>query len=75
MDIERAKSINMSTDWEEICKEIDHWILSQLERTKTCHPEQLGKIQATISAFEQIKKLPQVVIDRDEVPSTLTFYG
>ena len=66
MDIERAKAIKMSADWEEICKEIDVIVKSKLEQTKICLPEQLVRIQAEISTYEGIKNLPQNVIDRVE---------
>ena len=64
MDIERAKAIKMSADWEEICKEIDTIIQSKLNQTRVCLPENLVRLQAEISTYEGIKNLPQNVIDR-----------
>lgn len=66
MDIERAKAIKVSTDWEAVCKEIDRWIADELSKTRTCSPDQLPKIQATIGAYEEVKVLPDIVIDREE---------
>jgi len=66
MDIERAKAIDSSTDWGEIKKELDLWIFGQMERTKVCDPDDLRKIQARIAAYEEVKNLPQIVIERNE---------
>lgn len=65
MDIERAKSIKMSSEWEDVCKELDVWILAELNKTRTCDIEALKKIQSRISAFEEVKDLPQIIIDRE----------
>lgn len=66
MNTERAKAIEASSDWQEICKELDLWVKMQLERTKTCNPEDLTRIQAKISSYEEVKNLPRIVIDREE---------
>lgn len=66
IDVEKAKAIKMSSDWEAICLELDAWIRGQLERTKTCSAEGLSRIQARISAYEEVKNLPGIVIDRED---------
>ena len=65
MEIEQAKAISLSSDWELVCKEIDLWIGYLLNKTRTCSPEQLPHIQAEIGAYEKVKNLPRTVIERD----------
>ena len=66
MDIEKAKAIRSSSNWEDIQKELDVWIQAELQKTKTCSPDRLIIIQTTISAFEKVKNLPTIVIEREE---------
>ena len=65
MEVERAKAIKMSSDWEAICAELDSWIAGQLQRAKTCTPQDLFRIQQRISAYEEVQRLPDVVVDRE----------
>jgi hypothetical protein len=69
MDIEKAKAL--STYWDEVQKELDKWIANEFQKIKTCEPDQLKQIQARIAAFEEIKNLPQVVVEREEGVSGL----
>ena len=66
MDTEKAKAIRTSSNWEYIQQELDLWILSELQKTKNCLPEDLIRIQTTIGAFEKVKCLPDIIIDREE---------
>ena len=66
MEIEKAKAIRSSGNWEDILKELDVWINNELQKTKICTPEKLIIIQTTISAFEKVKSLPTIVIDAGE---------
>lgn len=66
MDIEKAKALQSSSQWEDVLRELDIWIANELQKTKTCTSEKLIIIQTTISAFEKVKSLPSVVIDREE---------
>ena len=66
MDSETAKSIDASLHWTAIKAEIDIWIAGQFERMKTCQPNELEALQARVAAYEEVKELPQIVIDREE---------
>ena len=66
MDIEQAKAIRSSSNWETIQKELDSWIYAEMQKMKTCSEGDLIRIQTTISAFEKVKNLPTVVIEREE---------
>lgn len=66
MNIEKAQEIHSSSNWEEICRELDLWIKSEESRLRHCVPEQLTRIQMTIEVLEKVKSLPQIVIDREE---------
>jgi hypothetical protein len=66
VNIEKAKAIKMSSDWEEVRKELDVWIDSSMKRMKDCAPDELVKLQAKIRAYEEVKNLPDAVIDREE---------
>jgi len=69
MDVEQAKTIKASTDWQAVCDELDQWVLMELSRTRVCRPEELTAVQAHIRAFEKVKQLPQIVIEREEAPT------
>ena len=66
MHIEHAKRIKNSEDWVMICEEIQLRIDAQVNQLKGCGAEELAEIQARIRAFEEIKHLPQDVIEREE---------
>jgi hypothetical protein len=65
LNIEKAQEIRSSSNWTEICTELDVWIKAEEARLRNCSPEDLGKIQATIVLLEKVKNLPSVVIERD----------
>ena len=66
MDIEKAKEISSSSNWADIVTELDLWIKSEETKLRYCTPDGLGKIQATINLLETVKRLPQIVIEREE---------
>jgi hypothetical protein len=66
MNIETAKEIHVSLLWEEICKELDERINKLVVSLRKCTPETLSIIQAKIATLEEIKRLPQDVIEREE---------
>jgi hypothetical protein len=66
MDIEKAKAIRSSGNWAEVEKELDLWVHAELQKTKRCSPDNLVGIQTTIQAFEKVKNLPTIVVERDE---------
>jgi len=64
MDIETAKEIKHSRLWDEICKELDMLIRNEEGKLRACGEDQLKKIQLKINFLEEMKRLPQDVIDR-----------
>jgi len=66
MNIEKAQEISSSSNWSEICGELDFWISCESKKLRQCVPEQLLTIQMTIAALEKVKRLPQIVIDREQ---------
>jgi len=67
MDIEKAKELHSSPFWELVVKEIDeNKIQPLLNRLKTCVKEDLDNIQSQIRVWEEVKRLPQDTIERDE---------
>jgi len=65
MDIEKAREIDSSLNWKEVCSEIDLWIKSAEKSFRICLPADVVKVQATIEVLERVKNLPKVVIDRE----------
>jgi hypothetical protein len=66
MELEKAKELHSSSLWEEVKNELDFWIRTEELKLRTCVPDQLGNIQQVISAYEKVKKLPDIVIGREE---------
>ncbi len=66
MDLETAKAVKHSAHWTHIEAELDSWKVSAYETMKNCTPEQLPALQAEVKAYEKVKNLPQIVIDREE---------
>ena len=65
MEVEKAKEIHTSQNWAEVCAELDKWIAAEEAALRTCHPEHLRDVQLTIKMLEKMKKLPEIVIDRE----------
>ena len=64
MDVERAKEIQTSSMWKDVCKEIDLRVDCETKKLRNCKPEDLLLIQARIDVFEQVTRLPGDVVDR-----------
>jgi hypothetical protein len=66
VDYEKAQEIRSSGNWEEVIRELDSWIRAEELKLRGCIPEQLSNIQQTIAAYEKVKNLPTIVIEREE---------
>lgn len=64
MDIDRAEELKSSLIWSSVIEEMDRKIFYETTKLKTCKAEDLLLIQARISVFEELKRLPEDVIDR-----------
>jgi hypothetical protein len=66
MDVEAIRALRQSLGWEELVKEIDRLIDSEIVKLKIATPDAVIGIQESIKAFEVIKNLPMNVIEREE---------
>jgi len=66
MNSEQATALAQSPHWETVCKELDSRIEAANFQLRTCVPEKLREIQMRIQIYEELKRLPQDVKDREE---------
>jgi hypothetical protein len=62
-----AKDIKGSGYWEHVCNELDFRIGAAIAKLKMCAPEDLERLQHRIQMLEELKGLPDEVIEREEV--------
>ena len=65
MDYQRAQELKSSLMWASVVEELDRNIHFELQKLKTCPPEELQGIQLKIQCYESLKNLPQDVLDRE----------
>lgn len=65
LNAEKAKEIHSSENWTHICDEIDYRIQCELQTLKSAPIEKVPMIQQKIQVLEQLKALPQDVIERE----------
>ena len=68
MSLEKARELKHSLLWGEVEKELKERIGAELGVLRKCPKEDLEKHQIRISIFEEVLRLPQDVIDREEAP-------
>lgn len=66
MDLSVFKRLLESSDWVEVCKEIDMRIASFEKSLRKCKADELVRLQAQIEAYEELKLLPGQVVAREE---------
>ena len=66
MNLEMAKEVRSSLIWKEIVGEIDKKVEWELQRLRSCTPDELVQIQARLACYESLTRLPADVIDREE---------
>jgi len=66
MNVEQAKELKNTILWEEFCKEIDSRIEGKLAGLLLCKPEDLLGAQKEIMALNEVKNIPQDIIDNNE---------
>ena len=69
MNIETAKEVRNTLMWAALIEEVDIKIAYEASKLRTCKPEDLRSIQDRIDVYESIKRIPQDVIDREELPT------
>lgn len=65
MDIRAAKELQNSSLWTEVQKEIDHRVNALKNELITCKDEDLVRIRTKILTYEDLKNMPETVIERD----------
>ena len=65
MNAEEAKEARHSLVWDSICKEIDFRISSIEVKLRNCTPEDLTCYQRDLKRWEEFRKLPDDVIERE----------
>jgi hypothetical protein len=53
--------------WGYVVEEIDRLITFEERHLRTCDPDELKALQYKLNALETIKRIPQDVIDREEI--------
>jgi hypothetical protein len=66
MDVQSARELQNSVLWTGLVEELDRLIAFNVQKLKTCSPEDLKFIQYEIGVYESLKNIPQFVIDREE---------
>jgi len=64
MAYETAVELKHAMLWDAVKKEIDENIHNETLKLRQCKSEDLKMIQMRIALYEEIKQLPQIVIDR-----------
>ena len=67
MTEDQANEIKGSMHWGWVCGEIDNRISNVLIDLKTCEKEDLDRLQEKIKMLEQLKTLPEDVMEREQV--------
>lgn len=68
-DLEIAKELKHHRYWEWVCKYMDEGIEVSRASLETCTNEvTLAKLQEKIRTLRSLKRLPQDVIDKEEIP-------
>jgi hypothetical protein len=65
MTPEQAKELKHTVLWEGFCQEIDRFIEFEMTKLRVCTTDELREIQARIRVYENVKAIPDVVIDRE----------
>jgi hypothetical protein len=65
MDIVAAKELKNSSLWKEVENEIDFRVSALKNQLITCKDEDLITIRTKILTYEDLKNMPETVIERD----------
>ena len=66
MTLEQAQELRNSAYWSWVGKEIDYRIASLLNMLKACNKDELPAYQEKIRMLEELKRLPDDVVDREQ---------
>lgn len=66
MTPEQAKALRSSESWSYFCKEIDMRVATIKEQLISCRTEDLEALQLRARILNEVKRMPDDVIDREE---------
>ena len=66
MSLEKAKELRNTDIWKEVCRELDYRISMLAQQLRICSLEEVRDKQIRIALLEEIKNLPEVIINREE---------
>lgn len=69
MTLEQAQDVRNSSGWIWVQKEIDYRISCLLHKLRTCHKDDLPALQDKINTYEEFRRLPDDVVDREVSPA------
>lgn len=69
MTLEQAQEIRNSVNWKNVVKELNYRISCVHNRLTTCDSDELFGLQRKIQMYEEIKKLPDDVVEREQSPT------
>lgn len=67
MNEEQAVNIKGSSTWNAVTSELDFRIQAVMASLRTCKEEDLKATQIRLEVYEEIKRLPQDVIGREQI--------
>jgi hypothetical protein len=67
MNEHQAKELKSSSLWTYICNELEFRRTAELNRLVTCDRDEIDMVRTRINVYDEIKNLPETVIDREEV--------
>ena len=70
MELEQAREIKNSAIWKWVCFELDFRIKAQEQTLRYVSAENLVRAQEKIQVLEELKKLPESVVEREDNPGT-----
>jgi len=65
INFEQAQRVGLSEEWQIVQKELDYRIAGLLSQLKTCSMDDLGATQLKLQVYEEIKRLPEDVKERE----------
>jgi len=66
MNLEQAKRVGLSEEWKIVVDELEHRIQGRINQLLNCHMDDLGANQLRIQVYEEIKRIPEDVKNREE---------
>ena len=66
MTLEQARDMKHSLGWTAVVGEIDERINVEMSKLIQCNAENLHAIQMRVRVYEELKNLPQDVIERED---------